>query len=677
MRQSGWIFGVGLALACVFSASPAWAQYGYYAPNIANSQVAIYMLAAVLGAIFGTLYSDRFYWLRPYLQWLFRAAFLLATFVVPWPINAFLTFFAALSIYAIVYSLVNAALRLPGNRSTTFGSAQWATADLVRSRQLVGTEGLALGYFPTGKDPLPLRYTGDRHLLTVAPTRAGKGVAAIIPNLLTYPGSALVIDPKGENAMTTALRRGPGDEARKIEGMNQEVHVVDPWGLTTAVIGTAPSCFNPLDWLDPDSPEIGENAMMLADALVVPVAGNSDPFWAEEAKALLMGFILYVATSPVEADTRNLGRVRDILMLAPDDFDNVLNEMLGSDNPIVASSAARTAGKEAKLRASVISSAQAQTHFLDSPRLRESLSRSDFRFEDLKRTPTTVYLVLPADRLEPFGRWLRLLIQQAITVTARNITDRPQRPILFMLDEMAALGRLTMVEQAYGLMAGFGMQLWGIVQDLSQLHRIYGDGWQTFIGNSGVLQYFGSRDKMTAEYFSDLCGVSTVKTLASSITKAFTSSKDGGSNSTSTSHNYGETQRKLIMPDELMRVASHVQLLLVENLDPIAGHKISWHSEARFKGLGVNLRTLPAAAAPAPVRLGPEGLPLPEMPPEGWPSPTARVVAEMSSQGWTYRRDGSRWTCNRPDGSERMVFDSDEALVAWWDGLSVPADPIG
>ena len=107
----------------------------------------------------------------------------------------------------------------------------------------------------------------------------------------------------------------------------------------------------------------------------------------------------------------------------------------------------------------------------------------------------TVYLILPADRLKTFDRWLRLLIQQAITVNARNILVKPEKPVLFLLDEMASLGRLSMVEQAYGLMAGFGMQLWGIVQDLSQLERIYGSGWQTFISNSGVIQYFGSREK--------------------------------------------------------------------------------------------------------------------------------------------------------------------------------------
>jgi type IV secretion system protein VirD4 len=508
------------------------------------------------------------------------------SFSAPLPANLVLTAILVVVIFSNALAIGRAWGRLGRGRSTTFGSARWATTDMLRRHDLVGEQGLALGYFPGGETPTPLHYTGNRHLLTVAPTRAGKGVSAIIPNLLAYRGSALVIDPKGENAMVTALRRGQGDPARSIEGMGQKVHVVDPWGLATAVTGMRAACFNPLDWLDPDSQDIGENAMMLADSLVVsPPGGSRDPFWDEEAKAMLMGFILHVATSPKEAATRHLGRVRDMLTLSVPAFEAVLDDMLHSSNSIVASSAARTLSKDQKLLASVISSAQAHTHFLDSPSLRASLSRSDFRFEDLKREPMTVYLVLPADRLNTFGRWLRLLIQQAITVTARNIADKPPLPILFLLDEMAALGRLSMVEQAYGLMAGFGMQLWGIVQDLSQLHRIYGDGWQTFIGNSGVLQYFGSRDKMTAEYFSDLCGVATVPTLTSSITQAF--SKGGGSSSTS--HNHGETQRKLIMPDELMRVPSGVQLALVENLDPIAGRKIEWFTDERFRRFGVNL----------------------------------------------------------------------------------------
>lgn len=223
--------------------------------------------------------------------------------------------------------------------------------------------------------------------------------------------------------------------------------------------------------------------------------------------------------------------------------------------------------------------------------------------------------------METFGRWLRLLVQQALTVNARNIDRKPGMPILFMLDEMAALGRLAMVEQAYGLMAGFGMQLWGIVQDISQLERNYDKGWETFIGNSGALQYFGSRDLKSAEYFSKLAGMTTAekfswsRTLGRSIGVSRTSgssrgsSSSYGSNSWSSGSNSGASssesesvsfsdgesetldvaQRPLIMPDELMVMRRNESLLLIDNFNPIKAFKIKWFEDARLKRLGVNL----------------------------------------------------------------------------------------
>jgi type IV secretion system protein VirD4 len=206
---------------------------------------------------------------------------------------------------------------------------------------------------------------------------------------------------------------------------------------------------------------------------------------------------------------------------------------------------------------------------------------------------------------------MRLLIQQAITVNARNIERKPERPILFLLDEMAAIGRLASVEQAYGLMAGFGMQLWGIVQDLSQLARIYGEhGWQTFISNSGVIQYFGSRDKMTAEYFSTLCGVTTVEihnfswaiSKMVSYARSFTSGQGGGSTSSSSSSGTTETstsgtneaQRQLAYPDELMVLKGHQQIIFIENLDPIAAEKLVWYRVPALKQHGVDLHAADA-----------------------------------------------------------------------------------
>jgi len=605
---------VSIESASVHS-SRSFNAYGYDEPGFDSygqrtagpSRLVQHSLSFGIGLILGLFFSYR---LRKFRKWLLLCLLALGSLYVAYA-NEYagngVSFLAGgwLGLYLLrekIKQIVEEQRKKP--RPTLFGSAEWASFAHLCESKLIGSSGLFLGEY---RDPLagqkhPIHYPGNRHLLTIAPTRSGKGVSAVIPNLLTYTGSALVIDPKGENAMITGARRGSGDEAQGIPGMGQKIHVVDPWGIT----GMQLSRFNPLDWLQAKDDDITENAMMLADAIVLPREGSSDPFWDEEAKALLMGLILYVALDESEAENRDLGRVRDIITMGIPDFRDILLKMSASGNPVVRSTAQRTASKEEKLLSNVMASLQSHTHFLDSPRLRESLSRSDFRFEDLKAKPMTVYLVLPADRLKTFDRWLRLLVQQAITVNARNIAVKPEKPVLFMLDEMPALGRLKMVEQAFSLMAGFGMQLWGIVQDFSQLERIYDKGWETFIGNSGVLQYFGSRDCKTADYFSKLCGVTTVEKFSFSNTLAkawswFTSSTERGSPSSGSSEGTTRTsgytqdlaQRQLIYPDELMVLRENKQLLLVENCNPICpdnGRKVVWFEDRGLRGMGVSLR---------------------------------------------------------------------------------------
>lgn len=468
-------------------------------------------------------------------------------------------------------------------RPTTFGSSRWATVEDLLEKQVYGTDGIRVGKaFNEDGDVDWVTYKGDRHLLTVAPTRSGKGTTQIIPNLLTYEGSTLVIDPKGENAAMSAKRR---------QDMGHEVHIVDPWGITP-IEGFEVSCFNPLDWLDTTDPDLPENAMLLASSIVVE-SNSQDKFWDEEAKALLQGLIMHVATDPQEDGHRHLGRVRELLVQSTSEMNAMFAKMAESFHPIVKSTGERSLQKEEKLFASVIASAQSHSHFLDSDRMNLSMRSSSFKFEDLKSKPMTIYLVLPADRLNTFGRWLRLLVQQAITVNARNIETKPEKPILFILDEFAALGKLTMVEQAFGLMAGYGMQLWGIVQDLNQLEKIYDKGWQSFVSNAGMINYFGSSDKMTAEYFSSLCGETTVWSLTNAISQSFSNSSGSGggtsTNSDGTSDSATTSQRKLAFPDELMRLRANEQLVFLENMHPLRADKVRWFDDPELKDLGVNL----------------------------------------------------------------------------------------
>ena len=222
------------------------------------------------------------------------------------------------------------------------------------------------------------------------------------------------------------------------------------------------------------------------------------------------------------------------------------------------------------------------------------MNTSAFKFEELKEKSMTIYLVLPADRLNTFGRWLRLLVQQAITVNARNIETKPEKSVLFILDEFASLGRLNMVEQAFGLMAGYGIQLWAIVQDFNQLERIYDKGWQSFVANAGMINYLGSSDKMTAEYFSSLCGETTVWNINTAISRAIGSSSGQGGGSASTTDTSSDThaasQRKLAYPDELMRMAKGHQIVFIENLPPLRAAKVAWFDDEELKEMGVNLQ---------------------------------------------------------------------------------------
>lgn len=159
---------------------------------------------------------------------------------------------------------------------------------------------------------------------------------------------------------------------------------------------------------------------------------------------------------------------------------------------------------------------------------------------------------------------------------------------------MPALGKLEKVEQAFGLMAGFGMQIWGICKDASQLKRIYGDGWETFVSNAGMIQYFGSRDNMTAEYFSELCGVTTIWDWSTAVARAVGVTSGLNSHSTSSTTTTTDTasgkQRKLAYADELMRMPKDKQLVLVENMPPIMADKYPWFKDPTLRDRGVNLR---------------------------------------------------------------------------------------
>ena len=316
--------------------------------------------------------------------------------------------------------------------------------------------------------------------------------------------------------------------------------------------------------------------------LVVEGDDGGNRFWMDEAKALLSGLVLYVARTET-GERRSLLTVREHLTAAPDDFEALLSAMAGSGDPVVRRTANRVMQKADRERSGVVSSAQSQTHFLDSPRMAGVLSRSTFDPAALRGGRLSVYLLLPPDRLDAFSRWLRLSVATALASVARLGPLAGGAPpasgrALFLLDEFAQLGPMPPVRRAVSLMAGYGVQVWPFLQDLGQLRRLYPKDWETFVANSDVVQAFGTTDQFTAEYLSKMAGTATV------FDRSTGSGRSRGKR-TSRSSNVGsrETGRPLATPDELRRLDSGDQLLLVRGQQPVLARRVAFYADRVFR----------------------------------------------------------------------------------------------
>ena len=426
-----------------------------------------------------------------------------------------------------------------------------------------------LGYPTPAKQGPALTYKHDGHLLTVAPTGSGKGRDVLVPALLEYEGSCIVIDPKGQLAAITRKQR---------ERMGQRVIVLNPFNILPEYVGTS-ARFNPLAALDPSLDSFGTDCDNIADSIVVHEAGGRDNHWNESAHGLIAALIGHLAANMGPA-SQTLGMVRQIVrrpalleeqaQAAQDGKDEMVAEALDSFRDLA------NAPNKGEL-SSIISTARTQTKFLGTKAIADSLSESDFRFRELKEHPTTVYLTLPTRYLATCSKWFRLVVAAALDDLLREETGLP---VLVILDEFYQLGKLKVIQNAMSLARGYGLQLWPILQDLTQLQEHYEKSWETFLGNAGVRQFFAPREMTTAEYVSKLCGDKTIMTTSQTEGKSENSGRGffdrttGKSDGTST----GPAQRRLFLPEEVCQIPDDQFLMFADkgNKSVIRGHRLPY-----------------------------------------------------------------------------------------------------
>ncbi|MBO0950593.1 type IV secretory system conjugative DNA transfer family protein [Fibrella sp. HMF5405] len=305
-------------------------------------------------------------------------------------------------------------------------------------------------------------------------------------------------------------------------------------------VGEATS-YNPLDILaDTSSIHLVDDAQMIAEMLVPVERGDKDKFFTDTARSIVTGLIMQIVTTQ-EADGRILTTLWRWARLAGDDWDELIARMRLNNDP-VNGEIVRNAGNEiVKLMqageetfGSILSSVLQATDFLKSPALQQSL-RSGYDPTSLSNGNTSLYIIIPADKLQSHARWLRLIV----TTTLRAVVRKLNKRVTFLLDEFAALGYLPEIETALSTYAEFEVTVWPILQSLIQLKGLYGENWETFTANTAIRQFFTIYDNFTANYVSAAIG----QTSHAITTKGMVGGvQDASSN-----------QRPLVTPDEIRR----------------------------------------------------------------------------------------------------------------------------
>ena len=444
----------------------------------------------------------------------------------------------------------------------TYGSARWATSQEARDAGLLGADGVVLGKL----DRAYLRHDGPEHVLCFAPTRSGKGVGLVVPSLLTWPGSAIVHDIKGENwGLTAGFRASFGS-----------VVLFDPTNANSAA-------YNPLLEVRRGEWEV-RDVQNVADVLVDP-EGSLDKrnHWEKTSHSLLVGSILHVLYA--EPD-KTLAGVANFLSDPKRSIEATLRAMMltrhlgdAGTHPVVASAARELLNKSDNERSGVLSTAMSFLGLYRDPVVAQVTRRCDWRIADLVegQRPMTLYLVVPPSDISRTKPLIRLVLNQIGRRLTEELKPKNRRHrVLLMLDEFPALGRLDFFESALAFMAGYGLKAFLIAQSLNQIEKAYGLN-NSILDNCHVRVSFATNDERTAKRVSDALGTATEMRAMRNYAGSRLSPWLG--------HlmvSRSETARPLMTPGEIMQLPPADEIVMMSGIHPIRAKKARYFEDQRF-----------------------------------------------------------------------------------------------
>jgi len=446
---------------------------------------------------------------------------------------------------------------------TTYGSARWATPPEVIQAGLTRPVGVFLGSL--GRHYL--RHAGPEHVMAFAPTRSGKGVGLVVPTLLTWPDSAVIHDIKGENWQLTAGWRSRSSHCL----------LFNPTDARSAA-------YNPLLEVRQGVHEV-RDVQNIADILVDPEGAlERRNHWEKTSHALLVGAILHVLYAEPDKTLRG---VVNFLSDPARPFEQTLWAMMatphreGMPHPVVASAAREVLNKSDNERSGVLSTAMSFLGLYRDPTVAAVTARCDWRIADLVDAthPVSLYLVVPPSDISRTKPLIRLLLNQIgrrLTESLETRGERRGRPLLLMLDEFPALGRLDFFESALAFMAGYGLRAVLIAQSLNQIEKAYGPN-HAILDNCHVRVAFATNDERTARRISDALGTATElraqrnyagHRLAPWLGHLMVSRQ--------------ESARALLTPGEVMQLPPDEEIVMVAGHPPVRARKLRYYEDRNF-----------------------------------------------------------------------------------------------
>jgi type IV secretion system protein VirD4 len=489
--------------------------------------------------------------------------------------------------------------KLPPKEANTHGSARESAGDelLDKIKKHQPTD-----YFVLGRHGITnelLTYKRDSHLITCAPTRSGKGIGTVIPNLLLYKGNIIQTDPKGENIDITFKHRR--------DFLGHKIIALDPFKVSSYSSSELMNgkeddytdAINPLDVIpEDDVNEIYDLSKDIASGLV-DREGEKDPFWNNKGEELIRGFISYVAVKFKKDEVmtaygktfnpRSIYYIYKLINTGAEDLKLYCDAIV--KDPEVPHDfkdfATKFRDMPEKQREGIVGTASDALDNFGNAKIQDATSRTSFNLDSILNDKVTIYIVLPSEKSKNYKTFMRIMVQSLLNFILKNVTSGAQdfeNRILFSLDEFANMGRLDAIKKGISYVAGFGITFWIYLQDINQL-KMYGDDKDTIFSNAEVYQFFGAKDKETLQLISDLSGETSV--FQKNITTgSSTSSGKGmvgsGSSGRSTSESTSETKRQLYTLGEIRTMSNDDQLIFYSNSSIIRCKKIRFFNDDHF-----------------------------------------------------------------------------------------------